>query len=92
MSEDTTMLEDKQGFCDPGLLVGALLRLAPLQGLDLDLPVDAGKAAALLQNSLYFTPFLVSHSNVECLSHTGRDAAHVECVLLLAVMLHMSSV
>ena len=42
------MLEDEQGFCDSGLLGGALLRLAPLEGLDLDLPVDAGKAAALL--------------------------------------------
>lgn len=48
MSQHAAMLEDEQGFCDSGLLGGALLRLAPLEGLDLDLPVDAGKAAALL--------------------------------------------
>ena len=48
MSQDAAMLEDEQGFCDSGLLAGALLRLAPLQGLDLDLPVDASKAATLL--------------------------------------------
>ena len=53
MSQHTTMLEDEQGFCDSGLLGGALLRLAPLEGLDLDLPVDAGKAATLLQHSLH---------------------------------------
>ena len=53
MSQHTTMLEDEQGFCNSRLLGGALLRLAPLEGLDLDLPVDAGKAATLLQHSLH---------------------------------------
>lgn len=52
MRQHTPMLEDEQGLCDPGLLLGALLRLAPLQGLDLHLPVDAGKAASLLQHGL----------------------------------------
>jgi len=52
MRQHTPMLEDEQGLCDPGLLLGALLRLAPLQGLDLHLPVDAGKAASLLQHCL----------------------------------------
>ncbi len=42
------MFEDEQGLGDPGLLLGPLLWLAPLQGLDLDLPVDASKAATLL--------------------------------------------
>lgn len=48
MSQHATMLEDEQGFCDSRLLGGALLRLAPLERLNLDLPVDASKAAALL--------------------------------------------
>lgn len=52
MSQHTPMLEDEQGLCDPGLLLGALLWLAPLQGLDLYLPIDAGKAASLLQHCL----------------------------------------
>jgi hypothetical protein len=46
------MLENEEGLCDPGLLLGALFWLAPLQGLDLHLPVDAGKAASLLQHCL----------------------------------------
>lgn len=49
------MLENEQGLCDPGLLGGALFRLAPLQGLDLNLPVDPGKAPTLLQHSLHHT-------------------------------------
>ncbi len=53
MSQHTPMLEDEQGLCDPGLLLGALLWLAPLQGLDLHLPVDASKAASLLQHCLH---------------------------------------
>ncbi len=52
MSQHTPMLEDEKGLCDPGLLLGALLWLAPFQGLDLHLPVDAGKAASLLQHGL----------------------------------------
>lgn len=53
MSQNTPMFEDEQGFCDAGLLRGALFRLTPLQGLDLNLPVDPSKAAALLQHSLH---------------------------------------
>ncbi len=52
MRQHTPMLEDEKGLCDPGLLLGALLWLAPLQGLDLHLPVDASKAASLLQHCL----------------------------------------
>ena len=52
MRQHAPMLEDEQGLHNSGLLFGALLRLTPLQGLDLHLPIDASKAAALLQHRL----------------------------------------
>lgn len=60
MSQHAAMLQDQQGFRDSGLLGGALLGLAPLEGLNLNLPVDTGKATALLQHSLQHSPKTLS--------------------------------